>query len=801
MIQSVEKMVSDSVPGICEKLVDAGTESLQADTFKELLLESTLAGVALVALAFLIFLVINRSSAFFSRLFKGTLTYIFLGVWFAGFVLYDVGMCTGEAISLFLNAPMAMLHAFGMFFLSSDVSEMHDVFFNSWLFMGLYSIVHFLAAIVSLLFIIKHFGFNIIARLRLLSNSFMTKETTYVFWGMNDATFHLAESIREHHDKTGDKDYRIVIVRTNINEENAEQNQTGLERVFDFLMMKNSDLKELMKLDCLTTSTYVNISKVNISDSVASVDVINQMFELKLLSKIIKNKTSKNLHMLLLSDDEKYNLHAVSLMFKDASVNSFVAGSEDRRVIFHCHARYNSVHRVIEDELLGDQKKVKVVDSSHLNVEQLKQTPALQPVNFVKVENDATVSSAFNSLVVGFSEVGQDSVRFLYEFGAFVKTGSTDNIVVRSKFRCHVVDKNMADLAGAFVANTPAICPSLPFINGVEESYSEIVLHQMDCRSVEFYDKMEQWIKALNYIVIATDNDEMNISLGVRLFKLAIRYRGNLDNFCILVRIHNDDDGHIARIAQHYNRLWEAEKSSYEKNRHQKAIRKDDSSFLFPIYLFGIDKSIYTYRNIIENSLENINGDSPKSEAIKFKEVYERGALPDGALPEGYRSAWEADFRKLMQLDGELKDYSPTYTGLTRLRRTQGQDLANAYHKHTKWHLIKQTLSDRELEAWTKKQIVRENGKTTFVKSERIEDQPHLIRVFNVLAQTEHLRWNASHEILGYTTMVGDLNGQDEAKLKHGCLVSWEKLTDEEKRSYDFKPLEVTIDLYTKKQD
>lgn len=144
---------------------------------------------------------------------------------------------------------------------------------------------------------------------------------------------------------------------------------------------------------------------------------------------------------------------------------------------------------MIEDELTDEIIKVKVVDSSHISVELLKQNPILHPVNYVKVEKDATVSTDFNALVVGFGEVGMDSVRFLYEFGAFVKHSNQNGFVERSGFHCHVVDQHMEVLAGVFCANTPFIAMT---INRRDIEDAKLInLYNMDCRSVEFYKKLD----------------------------------------------------------------------------------------------------------------------------------------------------------------------------------------------------------------------------------------------------------------------------------------------------------------------
>ena len=107
---------------------------------------------------------------------------------------------------------MAVLHAFGIFILESDVSAIHEPFHNNWMFMFGFSMAHFLAAFVSLVFVLKYFGYNIVAafRRRIVRGH---KDSTYIFWGMNDATYYLAKDIKNN--PTIDKNHRIIVVRTN----------------------------------------------------------------------------------------------------------------------------------------------------------------------------------------------------------------------------------------------------------------------------------------------------------------------------------------------------------------------------------------------------------------------------------------------------------------------------------------------------------------------------------------------------------------------------------------------------------
>ena len=458
------------------------------------------------------------------------------------------------------------------------------------------------------------------------------------------------------------------------------------------------------------------------------------------------------------------------------------------KVKFYCHARYNSIHRVIEDELTNERMEVKVVDSSHISVELMKANPVLHPVNYVQVEKDATVSTAFNALVIGFGEVGIDTVRFLYEFGAFVKNGSKE--VVRSDFSCRVVDSKMDEFAGLFTVNAPSLKTKM--ITKDVKVEKDINLYKMDSRSIDFYKLLEVWIKDLNYIVVATGDDETNISLAVRIFRLAIQLRGEkkeFDRLRILVRVQHDENGHIQNIARHYNRLWAANDVSQDKNHLHQNVIPASEQIDTPITLFGSAEQVYTYDYVVTESL--------KEDAKRFKKKYDLSVneLKRMAGEEtGEIVDWDEEQNLMMQLTGELSGFAPTYSAVMKLRRMQSQNIANSLHKETKLLLAKKALGESAYNEIAVHGLTRKDGCKTY----SWQDHSNLPidkyqRVLDTLAQTEHLRWNASHEILGYKE-DGDEKSKDEAKLKHGCLKDWRELSDET-QSYDYNIVDVSLNL------
>lgn len=704
------------------------------------------------------------------------LTWSFVIVWLAGFVIYDVGTYIGHSrLSLLTNMPMAIIHAFEMFLLESDVAAIHDQFHDNWIFMSAFSLVHMLAAIITLAFVIKHFGYNIIAGCKMAIEAYMgRKKQSYIFWGLNEASCMLAESIKQHHGDS--KDYRIIIVRTN--DEKKASVKNGMDRLFNFLSLKNNDLEHLQKLDCLTTSTFSDLAHLNVSVT-AGEDVLRDRLDLRLLARILKNKTKGRIHLFFLGDTTTDNIQGVANLKKDRTIQDYADG-QDHQVTLYCRARYNSIHRVIEDEQHHDSIEVKVIDPSHISVEILKQHVEFHPVSYVDIADDATVTSPFNALVVGFGEVGVDAVRFLYEFGTFIKHGEDDASFERSDFHCHVVDPDMAHKAGMFMANAPALPTNLS-----ASGQSLITLHEMDAMSVEFYRRVEASIKDLNYVVIALGDDVTNISLAVRIFRLAVRFKEDMKHFRILVHVKNDEDGHISHVAEHYNRLWLAEENSDDKVKrtHQSTV-KDNECPGTPITLFGLADEIYSFDYIVSDRLRN--------QAKTFKQRYDKSIEKLTGQRPGSTPDWETEHDELMQLTEEYRGYSPTYSGIMRLRRTQYQNLQNCFHQLTKQMLAQEALGD-QYQVLSSGNLKREDNNTSYSWVNGAQPNEHVIQVLDVLARTEHLRWVASHEVLGYID-YGTEDDKDEARLKHGCLKPWEQLSTRV-QSYDYNVVDVSLGI------
>jgi hypothetical protein len=131
-------------------------------------------------------------------------------------------------------------------------------------------------------------------------------------------------------------------------------------------------------------------------------------------------------------------------------------------------------------------------------------------------------------------------------------------------------------------------------------------------------------------------------------------------------------------------------------------------------------------------------------------------------------------------VDIERTNY-PKYENLRKLRRQTEQDMSNAWHKLTKKELMEESMNQNSSFSDLNQKILQLKEPETGVEyCHKYDDLgEHLSSLILNLAITEHLRWNASHEMLGYKR--GDTT--DEKRQLHNCLVDWNDLKEVSERA------------------
>lgn len=409
------------------------------------------------------------------------------------------------------------------------------------------------------------------------------------------------------------------------------------------------------------------------------------------------------------------------------------------KVEYFCHARKTKENIAVEHWFNKPNCKVcHLIDSSSLAVLSLIQDPTSHPVNFVDVKKDDEGSST--AIVTS---------RFNGLIIGFGETGQ-EALAYLYEFSAFIGENGERSpyrltVVDAYMDEIKgdfyAQRPAL--VNN-----QNLQLRSAKVGSVEYWDIVKELVKdGLCYVVVSLGDDDLNIRTAIELCEFNMRYSSNNKKSVIYV------------------------KSSRISNEYITSLYEDRIKF------FGSEESLFSFDTII-NERHNIN-------AIKFKERYNKYVNENSRTSHAItlKEIW-ADNRKL------------------------SQDLKNSYHVATKMYLLTGGKMNMELINHYKSlkrcpKIIDEsfNGEYWYEDTLGVRREKES-EVMTNLAKCEHLRWNASHEMLGYTTNTYT-NMCDELSKRHNCLVSWQRLGElweqsnkckyDEYRQYDYNVVEVSI--------
>lgn len=593
----------------------------------------------------------------------------------------------------------------------------------------------------------------------------------YVFFGLNKETEILAKDVKCKDSKS----IRIVVEQTG--KEN-DDDKGGWSRVVNIITHRTETFKTIKDIDAQLSLTNVNLSEIDACQKDVFAEANLGLVKKKIcrLAKI-KNKENRKLHIFFLSDNEEQNILSTSTIREDDTIKKI--SSQGVKVVIYCHARYDSINRVIEESSPLKNVEVRVIDSSHLSIELLKRNVDNHPVKYVEIDgkdNPGTVKSAFNSLVVGMGATGRDAVRFLYEYGAFMSNDSNNDTVKRSEFHCYIVDKDMTRKEGIFM-NTAS--EAIKAKNRDGSSLLNFI--HVDTGSAAFFELLHRIAMSLNYVVIAIGTDVENMTLAVRIIKCLMAEGNNLRKTRILVRICNKTHiEHFSQIATHYNlsigqtciEVFGAYHNIFSYSLVVEDKFKEEAKLFYSKYQEMMQEK--------EPALQNGTWEERHDELLGFchkvvKEIPTNAALQrynegkpvnDKMEPTGLSIGFE-------YVDVERVNY-PQYKNLRKLRRQTEQDMSNACHTLTKRELMERAMpqdySFNDLHQKIQQLKNPQKGTEYFHKYDSLGNK--VCKLILNLAITEHLRWSASHEMLGYKKG----NKTDEQRQLHNCLVAWEEL-------------------------
>lgn len=396
-----------------------------------------------------------------------------------------------------------------------------------------------------------------------------------------------------------------------------------------------------------------------------------------------------------------------------------VPETEQLKCRIYCHAPKDGLTSIYSS-VTDIKDRLTFVDSSFLAVESLKLHDSAEtyPVSYVKKAKDARTGR-----LLGYVESGFTS--------AIVGFGETGREALKFLYEF-----------GAFVGKDKEKVPFRCHIfdqNASEEAgeikrkisfpdAEELIFTSCKVESERFWDGLGKTINTMNYMIVCLGDDQTNLKTATEIAEFALRNGRDLtDNFIIAFR--------------------QREFSLLDKETIEKANR----TFGNCLRPFGMMKEIWT-RNVI--SANNIT-----SMAKKFY----CGYLSATSQAEA-EAAWAERLTRLQSDD---------YATRNKARRQISQDYSNCLHAITKRALCDaRTAAAAEFipDSWTDGQ---------HVDKDRCSDED--AAVLDYLAIGEHLRWNASHIILGYRYA----EETSDLRCTHNCIVPYEELS-EEIRHYDW---------------
>lgn len=372
-------------------------------------------------------------------------------IWLVGVVLYFMGYnhsgSENNVVALFLRSTLSSME---MFATHSDLKLVNETLQGNGWYMTVFAITHFLAVIISAIFIVRLCGIRVLSWIKLQVWRWCGIKELHIFFGVNENSMLVAKNIRDNDATTddqvevADKNVRIIFVNLPCN----SQSQSSRLSFSRFFLSSNEDVEkyyaEIDNLDALLTNANCSFKDQSLTDS-AEKDLFSKL-GISSCGKLIEKtlRCEKKLKLYFLSDDEEVNTCAI-LRLKNHEIMA------KDNVKCYCHARNNAVNR-LRGELVG---RLQMVDSSTLSIQELKKNEMHHPVNYVKINDNATVDE-FTGMVIGFGETGRDAFRFLWEYASFVKSIENGNIEETPK-TFYLVDKDLSLHQADFMVGTPAL--------------------------------------------------------------------------------------------------------------------------------------------------------------------------------------------------------------------------------------------------------------------------------------------------------------------------------------------------------
>ena len=391
---------------------------------------------------------------------------------------------------------------------------------------------------------------------------------------------------------------------------------------------------------------------------------------------------------------------------------------EDFRCRIYCHAdKSGLVSRY--DTVTDIHDRIRFVDSSFLAVESLKnpEHPEMFPYNYVDAAIDPETGRKTGCVASGFTS-------------AIIGFGETGQEALKFLYEFGAfpgTDKEKAPFRCHIYDNHATEAAGELRRSVTFPDKDEVQFMPCSVDSAIFWKHLEGIIDDVNYLVVCLGEDKLNLKIAIDIAEFALSHGRDLSrNFVIAVR--------------------QQECTGLD----METLKKAGKTFGGCIKPFGMAEDIWTVNVIRHDYLDDL--------AREFHSGYMALTTDEDA-----RKAWDERERKLRNDDYEVR---------TKARRQIIQNYSNCLHLLTKKALCDPQTAEAAAHIHS---VYNGNG--------HIDPScPDFeATVLDNLAVGEHIRWNASHIILGYR------RGEKTSDLMHthNCLVPYNGL-DEATKHYDW---------------
>ncbi len=686
---------------------------------------------------------------------RNTLLWAAFAGWMMAFLCFFIGMYTsGTQKSLLTNLLRPALSATKMFVLADSPGDLSYILRQSGAYMGFYSFTKLYVIIITSISLLSLVWYRISSNFRLRWED-ATGKKVYIFWGYNTNTLQMAKEVRRHHQDHDDAAYLMLFIDHKENASDAFLQSPSVAKFFNLFTHNRESFEAVEELGAhiLIIETDISGQECNnlIKAQATNGSDLWKDLELTQAEEFIRNASET--HMFFLEENENRNIQGTLNMAGMLKLMKNI-----QKVTLYSQARKEGMGNTlltIEGEFPDKRVEIRILDTSSLAVKTLIhfENSKYHPINYVRGldSTNAAVGAPFNCCVIGFGETGQDMTSFLYEFGAFLDSrcaGLDSEHTFRSPFHCDIYDKDATMLKEYFKVKAPeAIRACNVRIDGNGHAVpdpTDPMLRFHNGLPFDGQTSPEEMpdLSSMNYIVLCLGRDESNMSTLSMLMDMLVKARdGRMDHLIVLVRNYEKaNEEAMRRLQAHYNSLY-----------------GDDARNV--VRIFGEKGTLFTYDIVV--------GDIITTYAKRFYDHFRRINKSD--ITWDQRHAHRTARTRLVNDRG--------------IMRKENQDIENYIHIATKLQLM--GIGPDGLYNISNQELIRECAEAIKIVSEEngistVSLGKHQQLITN-LARTEHLRWNASHEMLGYSPAY-EGTGCNELTRTHNCLVSWELLPEVSRR-------------------